>query len=194
MVIGRSDALVVGNTRRTAVSWQEPSHDFEKLVKGELPVLYRVARRMGCTVEEAEDVIQSALLKAYRAWHKFDGQHLRSWLIRIMRNERLMSIRGTVHTGTLDGDEPTEVPVDSFWDDTKWRLQADQLLNELDRLPEIYKSIIQLCDVEEMSYEEAATALEIPVGTVRSRLFRGRTMLRERLTGVIDFVTRGETK
>lgn len=136
---------------------------------------------MGASPEESEDIVQTTLLKAYGAWDTFDGRYLRSWLIRILRNERLMAIRADRNEASLDdGSEfiPTEGP---FWDDLNSRLDVEALLKELDALPDIYKLAIQLIDVEQLTYEEAAVAMEVPIGTVRSRLFRGREMLRSRL-------------
>ncbi len=155
--------------------------DFEKAVKGELSVLYRVARRMGCSPEEAEDLVQIALIKAYTAWGRFDGRHIRSWLIRILRNERLMAIRSEKNEVSLDEPDAPEPVEEPFWNQLSWKLQVDRIMEELNQLPEIYKTAIHLCDIEQLSYEEAAEAMDIPIGTVRSRLFRARAMLREKL-------------
>ena len=156
---------------------------FEKSVKGELAVLYRVARRMGTSQEQAEDLVQTTLIKAYQAWDRFDGRHLRSWLIRILRNERLMALRTEKYESSLDEPDATEVADQPFWDELSWKMAADKVLLELQQLPDIYQMAIQLCDVEQMSYEEAAEAMDVPIGTVRSRLFRARAMLRNRLCG-----------
>lgn len=75
-----------------------------------------------------------------------------------------------------------EVAQEPFWSEVLWRDQAHRLLAEVDKLPDIHRMLIQLCDVEGLSYEEAADALDIPIGTVRSRLFRARARLRERLS------------
>ncbi|HXH61473.1 MAG TPA: sigma-70 family RNA polymerase sigma factor [Fimbriimonadaceae bacterium] len=155
--------------------------DFERTVKGELAVLYRVARRMGATKEQSEDAVQSTLLKAFQAWDRFDGRHPRSWLIRILRNERLMAIRSERDEVSLNEDASSSIPEQDGWDQVIWKIEADRVLLELENLPDIYKLAIQLCDVEQMSYEEAADAMDVPIGTVRSRLFRARTMLRNRL-------------
>lgn len=73
--------------------------------------------------------------------------------------------------------------VDSpFWDAILWRDQVGRILEALDGLPEEYRTAITLCDLEQMSYEDAAEAMEVPIGTVRSRVFRGRRLLRERLS------------
>ena len=156
-------------------------NNFEKSVKGELAVLYRVARRMGTSQEQAEDLVQTTLIKAYQAWEKFDGRHLRSWLIRILRNERLMALRSEKYTTSLDEPDAYEVVEEPFWDQLSWKMEADMILLELRELPVIYQMAIQLCDVEQMTYDEAADAMDVPIGTVRSRLFRARAMLRNRL-------------
>ena len=154
---------------------------FERSVKGELAVLYRVARRMGASAEESEDLVQSTLLKAYQAWEGFDGRYLRSWLIRILRNERLMAIRSERPQSSLDENAEGEVADGPFWDELTWRLEAERILRELGSLPDIYQVAIQLIDVEQLTYDEAAQVMDVPIGTVRSRLFRGREMLRNRL-------------
>ncbi|MCG9894005.1 MAG: sigma-70 family RNA polymerase sigma factor, partial [Fimbriimonadaceae bacterium] len=124
---------------------------------------------------------QMTLVKAYQAWERFDGRHLRSWLIRILRNERLMAIRSEKPSVSLEEEDVAEPVQEPFWNEVAWRAHAHRVLEELERLPDSFRLAIQLCDVEDMSYEEAAEALEIPIGTVRSRLFRGRQMLRNRL-------------
>jgi len=157
--------------------------DFESAVRGELPLLYRVARRMSSSVDEAEDLVQQTLIKAYRGWGRFDGSYLRSWLMRIMRNEMAYAKRreaAGIQTAELLDDGISE---DGLWDSVAWRDQAQKILNELDRLPEEYRMAVVLCDVEEMSYEEAARAMDVPIGTVRSRVSRGRAIIRTRLTG-----------
>lgn len=162
-------------------TWFKRTGDFERSVKPELPVLYRVARRMGCSAEEAEDVVQTTIVKAYQAWERFDGRHLRSWLIRILRNERLMNLRHERDDLSLDETDAYEAPEEPFWDELSWKMQADRVMEELCQLPEIYRLTLHLCDVEQMTYEQAAESMDIPIGTVRSRLFRARAMLRHRL-------------
>ncbi|MDI9636535.1 sigma-70 family RNA polymerase sigma factor [Kamptonema cortianum] len=162
--------------------------DFEHHVASELPVLFRVARRMGCSAEEAEDVVQQTMLKAFRAWHTFDGRHIRSWLIRILRNERLMELRSKKSTVSLDEPETDEIADAPFWQDVAGNFGLELIINEINELPEIYRWVVQLCDVEETTYEEAAEALDVPIGTVRSRLFRARAILRDRLVA-LDPVT-----
>jgi len=164
----------------------KPRNAFEDVALAELPVLYRVARRLTLSDTDAEDLVGQALLLAARGWNSFDGAHPRSWLIRILKNEHLGMVRKKAGR-TIEALEEVPEPLEEgFWEEISWRAVGSDILRELDRLPEEYRIAVALCDVEEMSYEEAATAMEVPVGTVRSRLFRGRRMLRARLVHALD--------
>ena len=153
--------------------------DFETSLRNELPVLFRVAKRLAKSSDTAEDLVGQTLYAAVRFKGSFDGRHLRSWLIKILRNEFNTLIRREAARPTVVLDE-VEGEAESFWEEVQWRVDADTLMRELDNLSEEHRMIIQLCDVEELSYEEAADALDIPIGTVRSRLFRARAKLRDR--------------
>ncbi len=157
---------------------------FEEVALRELPVLYRVARRMAGNGDEAEDIVGQALLNAARAWSAFDGRHPRSWLIRIVRNEFLATRRHGSVRAPHRSIEETDAIEDGPFEAISQRLLADEVVAAMDNLPEEYRLAVALCDMEEMSYEEAAEAMEVPVGTVRSRLFRGRKLLRQRLIGL----------
>jgi RNA polymerase sigma-70 factor, ECF subfamily len=170
-----------GRSAPSSLIFRSRKGEFESRVKPELPVLYRVARRFVASQEEAEDLVQQTLLQAMRAWHDFDGQHLRSWLIKIMRNEAAAwSRKASSKVELLELREELE-PSEEIWDALVWRDQTNRILCELNRLPIEYKLAVHLCDVEEMTYEEAAHALDVPIGTIRSRLYRGRSMIRARL-------------
>ena len=186
MVVNAPRGVAINSERKPLLSWFSRPRDFEKAIEPELGVLYRVARRMGSNAEQAEDLVQTTIVKAFQAWDRFDGRHLRSWLIRILRNEFLMGVRSAKMETSLDEPDSPEVSQQPFWADLVWKLQADQLMEELDQLPESYRMVVQLCDVEQLTYEEAAEAMACPVGTIRSRLFRARAMLRERLVDVIS--------
>lgn len=159
------------------------ANDFETAVRPELALLYRVARRMTSSADEAEDLVQQTLIKAFRGWARFDGSFLRSWLLRILRNELAYSMRrhaATIQTTELDDDTGSDC---ALWDSVAWRDQANRILVALQKLPAEYRLAVLLRDVEEMSYEEAAKAMEVPIGTVRSRVSRGRALIRRRLLG-----------
>ncbi len=160
--------------------WMLRKPDFETAMRGELPVLYRVARRLTKNEDEAADLVQQAVLKAFGAWKRFDGKHLRSWLIKILRNENLMRLRSDRRTEMVELQEDSAID-GGLWDELVWRDQARRALFELDFLADEFKLAIVLCDIEQMSYEEAALAMDVPLGTVRSRLSRARAQLRRRL-------------
>lgn len=156
--------------------------DFETAMRAELSMLYRVVRRFGLNTDESEDMVQQTMIKAFRSWDRFDGRHIKSWLIRILRNEVLMSRRGQPPPTALDEVGEHELLEPPFWDEILWRDNRDKIMRAIDDLPEIHRVLVQLCDIEGLSYDEAAAAVEVPIGTVRSRLFRARVALREKLT------------
>jgi len=154
---------------------------FEDAVTAELPVMYRVARRLTLDATDAEDLVGQVLLSAAKSWPPFDGRHLRSWLLKILRNEHFAGLRRkAVRPQTVPLDQAQD-SIDEQWNPPDAEAAGSKVLQELDRLPEEYRLAVALCDVEELSYLEAAGAMDVPVGTVRSRLYRGRQMLRERL-------------
>jgi RNA polymerase sigma-70 factor (ECF subfamily) len=160
---------------------------FEELIVPQMPFLARVARSMSHSAAEADDLAQETLLKAYRAMDRFDGRHPKAWLARIARNtainrdqrnrEFLLSEDGIVEPeeGSADGSDPEEIVVAADVDDV--------LRTALEDLPPAFRVVVQLVDVEELSYQEAADVLGIPVGTVMSRLHRARRRLRRALAG-----------
>lgn len=159
---------------------------FEVTALAELPVLYRVARRMTLDASSAEDLVSQTLLQSATAWKTFDGNYPRSWMIRIMQNifrkDRNKLSSQSFHVQLDDSTTTAE----DVWDEVDRRILTSSIVEELDRIPDEYRLAVTLCDMEELSYEEAAQALGVPIGTVRSRLFRGRHMLRERLAAMVE--------
>jgi RNA polymerase sigma factor, sigma-70 family len=156
--------------------------EFETAALGELSLLYRVARRLAMNVADAEDLVSQTLLSAAKSWDAFDGRHTRSWLVTILKNEHLKSIRRKAsRPRTVSLDDGGELSHGSLGEEIDQRAFVDDILRELDSLPEDFRMAVALCDIEQMSYEDAAAALGVPIGTVRSRLFRGRRLLREKL-------------
>lgn len=164
---------------------------FNELIVPEINFLARIARSMSSSSSEADDLAQDTLVKAFRAIDSFDGRYPRAWLARIARNTAinrdqrnrefaagddavLESEPVTQAFGVMD-DDPSLIVVDS---------QMDEILSRaMDKLPPDFRIVIQLVDVEEMRYQEAADALGIPVGTVMSRLHRARSRLRQAVRG-----------
>ncbi len=158
---------------------------FETVAEKELPVLYRVARRLTLDPSRAEDLVSQTLLDAARAWDAFDGRYPRSWLIKILQNNFRRDLRrASSQVETVSLETPIEASCE-IWSELNWRAIGSRLMEELDKLPEEYRLAVTLCDVEELSYDEAAAAMNIPKGTVRSRLFRGRRLLRNRLASYV---------
>lgn len=164
---------------------------FDELIVPELDFLARIARTLSSSAAQADDLAQETLLKAFRAMDSFDGRYARAWLARIARNTAMnrdqrnreipvgdeMSLEADPVTQAFGvmNDDPASIVVDQ---------QLDGLLvNALQALPDDFRLVIQLVDVEQMKYQQAAQALDIPVGTVMSRLHRGRARLREAIKG-----------
>ena len=153
--------------------------------------VYRFALSLTRDAADADDVVQETFLRAYRSWHTFQpGSDARRWLFTITRNVFLRSReRERRHVDVEDGD--LEALSSFAVQNDVMRDGADQILSRIDlgpalqralaELDEPFKSTVVLVDLEDQSYEAASEILGIPIGTVRSRLFRGRRMLQEKL-------------
>jgi RNA polymerase sigma-70 factor, ECF subfamily len=162
---------------------------FEREALVHLDTMYRVALRLIGNAADAEDLVQEAMLRAYRSWEQYTpGTNARGWLLTILRNLFINEYRRrTRHPETVDVDtiEPYAVfpeiqdedPQATFFD----RIVDDEVLRAMDELPQVFREVVMLSDVEGLSYEEIAKVLDVPVGTVKSRLFRGRRLLQTRL-------------
>jgi RNA polymerase sigma-70 factor (ECF subfamily) len=164
---------------------------FSALALTAMDDVYRFARSLTRDEADAEDVVQETYLRAFRSWKTFQvGTDVRRWLFTIARNVFLRSRERGQREVTLDDDGAEAVDA-AVAHDTWVRRGLDPLLDRadlgpairdaLDRIPETYRSAVVLVDVEDQSYEDAAEVLGVPVGTVRSRLFRGRKLLQQEL-------------
>ncbi len=167
---------------------EEKRSSFEREALVHLDALYRVALRLSGNPADAEDLVQEAMLRAYRSWDRFTlGTNAKGWLLTILRNLFINEYRRRRrHPETVDLDtiEPfavfenvSEDPQGAFFD----RIVDDEVLRAVDELPEVFRETVMLSDVEGLSYEEIAKVLDVPVGTVKSRLYRGRRMLQAKL-------------
>ncbi len=162
---------------------------FEREALVHLDTLYRVGLRLAGTAADAEDLVQETMLRAYRSWDRFTlGTNAKGWLLTILRHLFINEYRRRRrHPETVDLDtiEPFAVfediqerdPQGAFFD----RIVDDEVLRAVDQLPEAFREAVMLSDVEGLSYEEIAKVLDVPVGTVKSRLFRGRRLLQAKL-------------
>ena len=163
---------------------------FEAEALASVDALYRTALRLTRVPADAEDLVQETYLKAFRAADQFEpGTNLRAWLFTILHNTARNRVRDrvrepvTVDSETVERAGGTMTGVDT--DNPETLLLRDMLTPELqaaiDDLPEAFRQAVWLRDVEEFSYAEIATMLSIPVGTVMSRISRGRRLLFDRL-------------
>ena len=162
---------------------------FARYVLPELEVLARVARSLTRNGADAEDLVQETLLSAYRAIERFDGAHPRAWLLTIMRNAEIKRHRRRRPQLLRDADEPERW---SATDAQPGPHSPEQvvvgrefeavLVACLSALPERHRQVVELVDVDGLSYAEAAEVIGVPVGTVMSRLHRARARMRQRLT------------
>ncbi len=169
---------------------------FEQMVRPLLKPLYQTALRLTRQAEWAEDLTQDTLIRAYERFHLFTpGTNFRAWLFTILTNLYLNDCekarrRPSVVSFRNANEEAEEwdFPSHNASEEPETALLTDilpeHLQNAVDSLPEEYRVAVILVDIEEMDYQEAATALGIPVGTVRSRVSRGRGLLRKILSSV----------
>lgn len=162
----------------------------------EMDAVYRFALRLARNPPAAEDLVQETFLRAWRSWEQYTpGTNCKSWLFTICRNVFLrQQERGKRHDEILSEQAPEdperlsrENPVFAATKDSDpegdffREIVDDDVLAAIDELPEDYRVAVVLSDLEGMAYKEIADMLEIPVGTVKSRLFRGRRILQQRL-------------
>ncbi len=155
--------------------------DFGSLLEHEIPRLRRYARALTRDATRADDLVQSCLLRALAKSHLWQpGTDLRAWLFTILHNQHVNDVRRAVREGI---NIPVEdvAPVLTTPSTQGATLQLRDLDRAMARLPEEQRQVLLLVGLEGMRYEEVAAVLDIPVGTVRSRLSRGRDMLRHLL-------------
>src|SRR6188472_3749882 len=177
------DPRKLAEEARDRVRFEEEALDLSDQV-------YRVARRLVSTREEAEDLMQETYARAFRAWRSFQpGTNMRAWLLRILTNlniDRGRRVQRTPDTQPLEeGDyflynklEEDGGSAESRVDD---RLSQDDAVAALSAVPHDFRDVIVLVDIGDFSYADAAQILEIPIGTVMSRLHRGRRILKQEL-------------
>jgi RNA polymerase sigma-70 factor (ECF subfamily) len=160
---------------------------FEALAMPLFASLYNFAHWLTQNREEAEDLVQETYVKALKGFGSFQqGTNFRAWIFRILRNTFLTSRTGlkASQTVSLDDEEDDSLtPVTAETPDSLLLANAGQqvIQTALEQLPLPFREVVLLCDVEEMSYQEIADTLAIPIGTVMSRLSRGRKAMRKAL-------------
>lgn len=173
----------------------ELDKDFQDEALVHMDALYRYARRLTGNDRDAEDLLQETFLRAVRFWHNYQkGTNCKAWLFRIMRNLSINRAQAAgrapqgaslddteewyLYNHLHDPEQSEEGSPEKLFFEHNW---SPEITRALQKLPEEYRSAIILCDVEEFSYQEIAEILQIPIGTVRSRLNRARGKLQELL-------------
>jgi RNA polymerase sigma-70 factor, ECF subfamily len=168
--------------------------EFEALALPHLDGLYAAALRLTRNEREADDLVQDGVLRAYRFFDRFErGTNVKAWLFKILTNtfinkyRRKVKEREVVDAASSEATAPQVVvapgaqgsinPEQALFD----RLLSDDVLRAIDKLPIDFRLVVILADLQEFAYKEIAEILDCPVGTVMSRLFRGRRLLQKEL-------------
>src|SRR5437773_10920756 len=161
-------------------------NDFARLLEEQIPRLRRYARALTRDSIRADDLVQNCLVRAIAKQHLWEqGTNLRAWLFTIMHNQHVNHVRHSVREGiTVDLEDALTMTAEPV---ATTRLELRDLERALGKLPTEQREVILLVGLEGMAYEEVAEVLGVPVGTVRSRLSRGRDALR-RLMGMPEKV------
>lgn len=164
------------------------NEEFEREAVPHMDSLYNFALKMTGDSDDASDLLQETYLKAFRFWDKFEkGTNCKAWLFRIMRNTYI----NTYRKNTKEPDKVDYEEIENFYENIKPsstdsahlekdiydNLLDDELSEAISSLPEDFRTVVILCDIEGYTYDEIADFVDVPVGTVRSRLHRARKML-----------------
>lgn len=170
---------------------RQKRNEFERQALAHVDALYGAAYRLTRNPRDAEDLVQDALLRAYRFWDSFQqDSNCKAWLLRIVTNtfineyQRRKRSREVLDAATAEQDATDGVLVQASANDKQSpervlldRSVSDDVQRALDQLPDDFRTAVILCDMQGLSYKEIAEIMECPVGTVMSRLFRGRKLL-----------------
>jgi RNA polymerase sigma-70 factor (ECF subfamily) len=180
--IGQLRHLRLAGTSRVFGSSHQRREEFDRAALVHVPELLRVATRLCGNLAAGEDLVQDTYLQAWRSFHRFEaGTNCRAWLYKILLFTYSAERRKRARRPFLvDIDAATEAAL-LVEPPTPDMLTADAVRAAFDRLPDPFRTLVVLVDVEGLSYREAADALSVPIGTVMSRLSRGRRLLRQEL-------------
>lgn len=165
---------------------------FERELLPHLEALHTFAFHLSYNEEDAADLVQETYLKAFKFIDKFEeGTNAKAWLFKILKNAYINQYRKDSKKPSIVDYEEVAVYFDeeegqpsSYFDlreEIFDNMMGDEVSIALNTIPEEFRTVIWLCDIEGFSYEEISKIIDIPIGTVRSRLFRARNMLKEKL-------------
>jgi len=167
---------------------EKKRQEFEEEALPHMPALYNYALRMTQEPEDAEDLVQETYLKGWRFFDSFErGTNCKAWLFRILKNTYINRYRRTSKAPeTVEYDvveefyesiKDSSVETSTLETELFDKAMDDEVLSALQRLPDDFRTVILLCDIEGFTYEEIADFIDCPIGTVRSRLHRARKIL-----------------
>lgn len=170
----------------------QKQQEFSEEIIPHLDAIYTFALRLTADPNDAEDLVQDTVVKAYRFFSSFEkGTNAKAWLYRILKNSYINSYRKkSKEPNQVDYDEVStyyETVRDERMDTTDLEemmfrdMLGDDVNKALQALPEDFRTVVMLCDMDGFTYEEIANMLDVPIGTIRSRLHRGRNLLRAQL-------------
>jgi len=179
------------NPMKTQAS--EKRRSFEREALPHTNLLYNYALRMTNNPADADDLVQETYLKAYRFWDSYEqGTNIRAWLFRILKNSYINRYRKEVREpDTVEYDDVKSLYVvrsedaadqNDLQESVFGNLLDDEITSAIASLPHEFRTVVILCDIECLTYEEVSAFMECPLGTVRSRLHRGRRLLRALLS------------
>jgi RNA polymerase sigma-70 factor (ECF subfamily) len=189
MAEASSDATRIAADARDRIRFEEEALALSDQV-------YRVARHLAGSREEAEELVQETYARAFRSWRSYTpGTNLRAWLLRILTNLNIDRGRRQQRTPPMQGleandyflydrlSESDDGPTDE--ERVVERLSQDDIVSALSAVPHDFRDVIVLVDIGDFSYQDAAQILDIPIGTVMSRLHRGRRILKRELAETV---------
>jgi len=169
--------------------------EFEAAALPHLNDIYRTATRLLSDSGKAEDVLQEVYLQAWKSFDRFEtGTNCRAWLFKILFNTLHHYRRKWFNIRIVKESEELIEQTAAYAPPVPEQITNEEILAPLAGVPEDFKSVVLLVDVEEFSYKETAGILNVPIGTVMSRVSRGRRLLRERLAGVAQSYGIGRVK
>ena len=165
------------------IKWLESKEDkwrnFESEAMPFRPDLYRTAMWLTRNPSEAEDLVQETMFQAMRSFHLYEmGTNCKAWLMRILYVHNARRLRKVLKLQTVQDVDDEIVNSIPFEPPIPQKITDEEVLDAIWRLPEHFRNILVYADIEELSYKEIASILDLPMGTVMSRLSRGRRILR----------------
>ncbi|HUF03296.1 MAG TPA: sigma-70 family RNA polymerase sigma factor [Aridibacter sp.] len=158
---------------------------FEQEAMPLTPDLFRVAMYLKRDRDLAEDLVQETMMQALKSFHRYEpGTNCKAWLTTIMYNTHYKQLRKQSNMQVVDDPEEKIMQTLAFEPSIPQKLTDDEIIEAVKKVPPIFRDVILLCDVEDFSYKEISSMLDIPMGTVMSRLHRGRKVLRGELAVV----------